>query len=419
MSLTPSEAVVERLCKASFLSLWSFPNPRVKQGKELCDLLVVCEPHVVIFSVKEIGLPDASDPTAVHRWTRKAIDGSIQQLYGAERQLAMKNSVPRALGSPGLQLPDAAVRRTHRIAVALGSGGNVPFEQRDFGKGFVHILDDSSLATVMEELDTIADFVKYLEDKEQLLTGGHAPQTPGGERDLLAIYLHRGRKFPLSPDGRPVVIDKGAWSDLCGKPEWVRRKSADVVSYLWDKLIEGVARDVLGPGLEFGTSSDAERATRIMAREDRFSRRVLADAFNGFMAAAVEGKTRARMASSPSGVCYVFLACARDEPREARGRELILRCVAARSMMPHYAPVVGMATERYVRGQGYSLDLCLVDIPNWTPDHQRHAELMKKELGFFNEPVYSRASYDEYPESGEVRSIVNTLSRLFRSNPRR
>src|SRR5687768_3538771 len=134
MSLTPSEAVVERLCKASFLSLWSFPNPRVTQGKELCDLLVVCEPHVLIFSVKEIGLPDATDPTAVNRWTRRAIDGSIQQLYGAERQLAMKNSVPRALGSPGLQLPHSAVRRTHRIAVALGSGGNVPFEQRNFGK---------------------------------------------------------------------------------------------------------------------------------------------------------------------------------------------------------------------------------------------------------------------------------------------
>ena len=99
-----------------------------------------------------------------------------------------------------------------------------------------------------------------------------------------------------------------------------------------------------------------------------------------------------------------------------RGRELFLRCIAVRSMLPHYAPVVGMATERYVRGQGYSLDLCLVDVPNWTADHQGQAELMKKELGYFNEPVYSSAGYDEYPESGEVRSIVDTLSRLFRGN---
>ena len=303
MPLTRSEALVERLCKASFLSLWSFSNPAASRGKELCDLLVVCEPNVLIFSVKEVGLPDASDPTAVNRWSRRAVDASVQQLYGAERQLATVSSVPRAPGIPAFELPDLAVRRTHRIAVALGSGGDVPFDQRDFGKGFIHIFDDSSLATLMVELDTISDFVQYLDGKERLLTGGHAPQTPGGERDLLAVYLHRGRKFPVSPNGRPVVVDENAWSDLCEKPEWVRRKRADVVSYLWDQLIEGVARDVLGPGLQFGRSSDAERATRIMAREDRFSRRVLADAFNGFMADAVALKTRARIATSPAGVC--------------------------------------------------------------------------------------------------------------------
>ena len=65
------------------------------------------------------------------------------------------------------------------VAVALGSDGAVGFEQGDFGKGFVHILDDRSLQIVMEELDTITDFVEYLLAKEALISSGATPLVTG------------------------------------------------------------------------------------------------------------------------------------------------------------------------------------------------------------------------------------------------
>jgi hypothetical protein len=60
--LTTSERYLARLGEKSFLNLWSYPNtfrdqkdnPGASQGKELCDLLVVCGPHIVIFSEKTI-----------------------------------------------------------------------------------------------------------------------------------------------------------------------------------------------------------------------------------------------------------------------------------------------------------------------------------------------------------------------------
>jgi hypothetical protein len=67
MAVTQSEALVEELCNRSFLSLWGFANPKGKAGKEVCDFLVVCDPDVIIFSVKEIGLKDAEDPVSVAR----------------------------------------------------------------------------------------------------------------------------------------------------------------------------------------------------------------------------------------------------------------------------------------------------------------------------------------------------------------
>jgi len=49
-----TEEFVLGVCQNSFLSLWCYNNPRGKKGKELCDILVICAPDVIIISVKEV-----------------------------------------------------------------------------------------------------------------------------------------------------------------------------------------------------------------------------------------------------------------------------------------------------------------------------------------------------------------------------
>jgi len=66
--VTSSERHLTHLAKYSFLSLWSYPNVyRVqgrtvtqKEGKELCDLLVVFQDHIIIFSDKDCAFTDSS-----------------------------------------------------------------------------------------------------------------------------------------------------------------------------------------------------------------------------------------------------------------------------------------------------------------------------------------------------------------------
>jgi hypothetical protein len=72
--LTPSEKFVTSLCERSFLRLWTHPNPKGKNNKELCDCLVVCGPHIVIISVKENEYKDTGDETGWERWQRDAIE---------------------------------------------------------------------------------------------------------------------------------------------------------------------------------------------------------------------------------------------------------------------------------------------------------------------------------------------------------
>ena len=110
--MIPSEQLVFDLCTRSFLSMWSYANPRRPDGRELCDALVVFGNRIVIFSVKEIALKQHQDPAiAGQRWVRKAVDESRAQLLGARREIAAMTHVVRSDGTAGVALPFADQRR--------------------------------------------------------------------------------------------------------------------------------------------------------------------------------------------------------------------------------------------------------------------------------------------------------------------
>jgi hypothetical protein len=371
-------------------------NPRKKpQGKEMCDVLVVCEPDVIIFSVKQIRLTNSGDPEIdAERWKRRAVDESCKQIYGAERTLKQSTFVVRNDSSVGLDLPKAAEIRIHRVAVALGAKRKVGLPFGEFGKGFVHVMDEVSFLTLLKELDTISDFVSYLIAKEAFCGGRARVQFDGPEENLLAAYVHGGRKLPQNAD--VIVVGDGLWKQFVEKEEYKRKQEADKDSYAWDSLIEVFAQDVLKGQLEFAPSpSNTERAIRQIARENRFARRVLGKSFKEFLDNS--HRIGARMMKSPSGVVYVFLASPHGTPRDVRNYELGNRCFVARGLNQECSHVVGIATERYEKGKGFSFDLCNLFKPNWSAADQRLMGQMQKDLGYFARPKMTRNSEDEYP----------------------
>ena len=201
-----SERYLKKLCEHSFLTLWSYPSPFRNQGhaskggdgKELCDLLVVFENHVFIFSDKYIALKNSGD-LQLHwsRWYRAAIKEGAKQIWGAERWIKEHPNClfvdKKCVQSLPITLPDPTDMIFHRILVAHGaskrckekfggsgslmlnvdnvgstadnvSDGKVPFTvgHVDIAKGFVHIFDDTTLDIILQTLDTISDFVAYL-----------------------------------------------------------------------------------------------------------------------------------------------------------------------------------------------------------------------------------------------------------------
>lgn len=388
-----AEHFVFKLCRQSFLSLWSYPNPQGKGGKELCDILVVCEPYVLIFSVKEIGLKKTGDiQVDWERWRKAAVEESTKQIYGAERWLGTAKSVVTKSGEVALNIPALSVRRVHRVAVALGSRGKVPISIGDMGKGYVHVFDEFAFEAVMTELDTITDFTQYLQRKEAFQETD-LRTIVSGEENLLAFYLHHGRSFPS--DGNMLIIQDDLWRAVTSKPEYLAKKDADKESYLWDGLIEELSNNFDKENELFKEAApELEPVVRLMAREDRFCRRILSKTFKEFHQT---GSVRGRIVQSPSGVLYVFLVCPHGEARRYRIAELRDRCFVARGLHADCKEVIGIATEYYEPSKGFSLDAYYLRKDQWTDLDQAHLCGLQKEFGYFVDPRQSRVSEDEYP----------------------
>ena len=394
-----SEKYVYSIVHRSALTLWSYANPlKGKSGKELCDVLIMYDPHIAILSVKDIYLIGTNE-VDLTRWRRHAIEESVSQLYGAERWLKSATHIIRSDGKIGLPISSTSKTNIFRIAIALGSKGKVPFTSQDFGKGYVHVFDDKAFNIILNELDTATDLFNYLYAKSCLIDESSHNHLEGGEEDLLAYYLANKHSFPSSSG--VVSVNQGIWDDFNSRLENKARKAANRVSLVWDNLIETIAHDAITGRLEFGgTLSNTEMVLRYMASEDRYQRRLLSMVNKDFLEKSATTAI-SRLAVSSSGITYVFLAMPHGTDRRDRATELLARCFVARGKIRGNRTVVGIATEQYRRGRGFSLDVGLLSKINWTnEDEKALCELQSLNPIFISE---MKSGFDE-PEFSKTTS---------------
>jgi hypothetical protein len=328
--VTSSERYLAKLADRTFLNLWSYPNTFIEkrstakgEGKELCDLLVVCGEHVLIFSDKTVAwLPGDDKRLSWKRWYKRAVSKSVDQIRGAERwitQFPERIFLDRQCLQPlPVRLPPPDCRKVHRIVVARGAGEAC---KEHFGEGigslfinssfrgddhwnsanvapfvigdidpegpFVHVLDDATLDIVMKELDTVSDLTAYLTKKEQLIRSS-VRIVAGGEEDLVGHYMSHmnsdGEHDFTKPDkGKldgydQILFGPGIYADLISRPEYKTRKLANENSYFWDELIETFTKHMLDgttivPDGQVFDLSELEQAIRQMALVPRYRRR--------------------------------------------------------------------------------------------------------------------------------------------------
>lgn len=382
--MTPSERYVAELCDKSFLPFWSFPNPIGKKNKELCDVFVVCENHIIIISVKDISVSENKDESVQYeRWVKKAIYSSSDQIYGAERFLESVNEVFSKDNKTNIRLPEKDKRIIHRIAIAFGSKDNFPLPTGDFGKGFVHVFDEKSTFTVLSELDTITDFTNYLVAKEEFIADKRILIPT--ESDFLAFYLQTGLEIDVPAD--TIASQEGLWESYINSKEYTEWRKDIEISYVWDRMILRLHNYHVSPDITEERRLELEESVRQINLEPRINRIELGRVLEN----AKERKVSARMLRPLEGCNHTYvLIPLTDKNWEGKESELKLRCIVARAENPNTEKIIGISIGSNSKGENH-FDICYLYIPQLNEGFIKHSKEIQDEFGYFKKPIISHS----------------------------
>lgn len=467
------------LARRSFLRFWCFSNVYTDEGKrsesqtgkELADLVVVFDNKVIIFSDKHCEYPSHQDSNvAWDRWYRKAIDKSVRQLLGAEKWLREHSKRLFLDSRCTISLPEFASiepnTEIHLVAVTRGSaaacvkffGGDCsptymidsrirgrehakhPFQvgvPAENGR-FVHVFDETSLDLLMEELDTVSDFTRYLRSRSEFLRDEMAIVAPG-EEELLALYLENIEDdehcFPDFTQYRAngFVVEAGRWADIVSSERWRNADNVYRVSYKWDALIEYLSeqlgrKEIDGP--RQSPITNIEQCVRVMAAENRFQRRLLSEtALEVFSRVIPPGSRflRVRYPNKDTDTTYVFVSFeghpgqADREYRRARISFLEAACMAVKRRRPSTTTILGLAcqsaTSRYS-----SYDVAAMLFDSQPLSEEESAVVIEKEEQWrlfksYEEKEVISQELPDLPES--LASSKPTPAAQYRHNQRR
>ena len=420
------------------------------QGKEVCDLLVVFQDDVLIFSDKDIVFPKSDDVFKDWaRWYRRAVQKSAGQLYGAERRIRSREALfldPKLEHPFPLPLPPSDAMRVHRILVAhgasarcqehLGGNGTLMIDSRlvgddhvkpaakggapfvlgrvDASKGFIHVLDDASLDLLLRNFDTAPDLIAYLSKKEELILSGRLALA-AGEEALVGNYMSdiddHGRHIFRLPDEGEIALDESWWHRYITGPEYAAKTKADRVSYVWDELIEKFAHHFREGTADHLTHTNAAEHARILqyfAREGRVRRRILAKTAIDVVTSTEKHMRRIRVippieAGDPYWVflAFPYLKTVSYEVNRTARLEFLNACAMVTKLMwPDAREIVGFASESGQSPTGSrSEDAMYFDARQWTPEMQEEARRLQQQFRILVSADRIEFHEREYPVS--------------------
>jgi len=378
----------EALALRTFLTDWCYINPKLPNGRELCDLLVVFDETAIIWQIKDLKLD-------VRGFCKEnEIKKNLKQLLGARRQLFTLKT-PVTLENPHRKkelFDPGTIKNVYLVSVVLSDQTKAPLIENAKDQ-IIHLFDREFTEIILEELDTIADFTAYLKAKEKLTQEIRDMFIDDGEKQLLAWYILNNKNFDKLKGSHRVVLDRTIWVDLMSRPEYKIKKKMDGISYGWDSIIDTAH-----------TASDQyELVARELARPSRFQRRALSKAFldaHKISHADTQGDVFRRfLVDEDSDTIYCFLFGGDPEPRPRRRSMLASMCWILKNKYPKYRKVIGIATEKKIKPE-CSYDFCFLDLPEWTEEDTKYADELQKKTGIFLNPRIGFTEEDEYPICG-------------------
>ena len=300
------ESFVNELAYNSFLKFWCYPGPKFENGdkKEICDLLILFNSVVIVISVKNYEFKGNH-----FRYFNNTVEKAVKQIHGACRTLFGNSDVQIKHPNKALEtFPREQIQKVFRIIVNLGEGEKFyHFNKTTKNDDYITLFDKSSFKTIINELDTIPDFIDYLEKREKIFKGKTTIILPGEEfdfpietqkeffslseditasdfifisgteKDLLAHFFKNTRNFPDilngNSNGYYLMID-GDWDIFTSNEKVKKKDEADRVSYFIDEFVKNELLINMNPM--------RENLAKALLSFDRLTRRTISKSYFDF-----------------------------------------------------------------------------------------------------------------------------------------
>lgn len=302
---TLGEKFVNELAYNSFLKFWCYPSPKFENGnkKEICDLLILFNSIAIVISVKNYEFKGNH-----FRYFNNTIEKAVKQIHGACRVLFGDSEVKIKHPEKAIEtFPKDEIKKTFRLVINLGEDVKFyPFNQVTKNNDYVTLFDKDSFETIIGQLDTVPDFIDYLEKREKLFRNRIPLILPaeehdfsietqkeffqitenkssgfvlisGTEKDLLAHFFKNERNFPDAlngdSDGCYLIID-GDWEEFIATEDVKNKGKADRVSYFIDEFVKNELLINLNPM--------RESLAKTLLSFDRLTRRMISKSYFEF-----------------------------------------------------------------------------------------------------------------------------------------
>jgi len=305
------EEAVLRIASTTYFKYWCYPDPKdeIGNGKQICDLLILFQNVVIIIEVKNYEFKGNYE-----RYFNNTLKKAISQINGAERKLFKSNSSLKIKHyiKGETSFDRNKYTKVQRLIVNLSTVPLFyPGGELSVSNSFIHIFNWFAFLKIVQELDTIVDFIQYLEtrekafnDKQLIIAQGEEDDwtletnqeflkyssrfnpnekpiviISGTELDLLADYLTNDRNFNkhiLSDEYNEANIQlDNCWKEYIERVEVQRKKAEEEKSYFFDELIR---KEIL----YYDDENRIKMATELLSL-NRFERRIAGYNFHDFI----------------------------------------------------------------------------------------------------------------------------------------
>lgn len=387
------EEYVNDLAYKSFLKYWCYPNPMDEDGdkKEICDLLILFKNICIIVSVKNY------KDSGVDRYFKKTIKKSINQISGAERKLFhIDRSIyikhPERVKE---KFQNEKFTKIYRLIINVGEPVEMQILDTKTKKGdFISVLDKDIFEVAMKHLDTILDFINYLEKREAILNHMNEGMLLCKERDLLAFYLENGGEFPaeiLESDADLIIIDlENKWEEFQDefKVRLEKKEEEEKASRTFDSYIES----------NFLNIPNGPEVAKEFLSLNRFQRRLMSNALLEFIEMNKDKGDRAvaqrYFAIDNFGISFLFHGkeVSHDNFVEIALQALMIKSSQLRNYKEEH--LLGLS----INNQGSIYKIKYINPIEITQEIEDYTESVVKDLGWFKNMKKKSFKVQEFPE---------------------